>query len=123
MLVLANGGLGVHFLHDIENYRDDDEERGAAYGERGDTGDALENKRQNGEDAEEERADKRDAGDDVGEVFGRLRTRAYTRDECAVFLKIFRDLMWLEGNRSVKVSENNYKTKVHHAVNPLIGET
>jgi len=67
-LVLANGGLGVYLLYDIENYGDDDEECGAAYGECGDTSDALENKRQDGKGAKKECSNERDTGDDVGEI-------------------------------------------------------
>ena len=121
-LVLANGGLGVYLLYDIENYGDDDEECGAAYGECGDTSDALENKRQDGKGAKKECSNERDTGDDVGEIFSGLRARAYSRDECAVFLKIFCDLMRLEGDCGIKVGENNHKTEVHRPIDPLIGE-
>src|SRR3989344_4371095 len=95
-LVLANGGLGVYLFDDIEDHGDNDEERGAAYRERGDAGDALEDERQYGKYSEEEVADKRDASDDVGEVFGRLRAGTYARDERAVFLQVFCNLVRLK---------------------------
>ena len=56
-LVLVHRQLGVNRFHGFQGDGDDDEECGAAYGDRRDAGDAFEDERQDREDAEEECAD------------------------------------------------------------------
>ena len=50
-LILANGGLRVYFLDEVENNRDRNEESGAADSERGDSSQALHYDGHDGDDA------------------------------------------------------------------------
>ena len=50
-LVFTNRSLGVDLFDDVENYRHNDEECGAADRDGGDAGDAFQNERQDRESA------------------------------------------------------------------------
>src|SRR3990167_10079230 len=120
-LILANRSLRVNLLDHIKDHGYHDEERGAAYGERGNAGDALQNDGQHGEEPEEKRADEREARNDVAEVFSGRTARAHARDERAVFLEVFCDLIRFKGNGRIKIGEHEYESKVERAVYPVVG--
>src|SRR3989344_4199981 len=63
--------------------------------------------------------DERDARNDVAEVFSGRTARAHARDERAVFLEVFCDLIRFKGNGRIKIGEHEYESKVERAVYPV----
>src|SRR6202142_453610 len=107
-LILSDRSLCVNLLDHIKDDRHDDEEGRAADRDRGDTGDAAQKTRQDGHRAEEERADERDARNDVAEIFSGRFSGTHTGYERAVFLQILRDLMRLKRDRGIEVGEEKH---------------
>src|SRR3989344_8407851 len=114
--MLPNRDLGVDAAREVEDYLDHNEERRASQRERGDAGEPLHHYRQYRYNAEEERADKGDAGDDVAQIcFCRL-AGPYTGYKCSVFLQVLRYLFRVEGNRRIEVGKEKHEYKVRGAV-------
>ena len=87
-LILPYRNLRVDAAGEVEDNLYDNEERRAAERERGDAGKRLHHYRQYRYNAEEERADKGDAGDDVAQIcFGRL-AGSYAGYKRSVLLEI-----------------------------------
>ena len=76
---------------------------------------AERDERQQGDEAEVERAGQRDAGEHVVEVLGRRATGTDAGDEAAVLLHVVGDLDRVERDRDVEVREADDEQEVQRA--------
>ena len=105
ILVLPHWNLRVNFFDLIQHDWDDDEERRAAEGNRGNSCNRAHNERQDRDKAEEKRAQGGDAAQNFWNILRSGKPGADAGDKGAVFLQIIGECLRIEGDRGVEISE------------------
>src|SRR3989344_208210 len=116
VLVFPHGDLGVYFFDEVEDDRDDDEERGAAEGYGGDASRPLHDKRQDRDETQEHGSEHGNAGQYFRNIFRGGCARADAGDKSAVLLQILGKRMGVEGHRGVEVRKKENQDKVEYRV-------
>src|SRR5437870_12738902 len=111
-LVVAHHQLAVDLLHGLEGHADRDQDRGAAEGELRHLPEGEGDRRQQGDDGEEERAGQRDAVEDLSQTRLGGMSGANTGDESALLADGVVLLLRVDLARRVEVGEEDDEDSV-----------
>src|SRR5262249_33733297 len=118
-VVFAKQEMLLHLRHRVERDTNDDEQRRTTECERH-VDESRNDHRKKRNDRQEDCAWKRDALDDLLDVFGRLRAWRDAGNESALFLEIFSEVDRIENDRRIEVREQHDENRREDEVQPRV---